>query len=610
MRRVVFILTVLIGAIMAVMPAVIDPVRAAISPADEATLREASDLLNHKQPAESLAKLAPLRPTLAGDTNFDLVYGIALLETGKPRQAEVAFRRVLAVQPENLLARAHLARALAADGELDDARREIMVLRDRPDLPPDVRVVMDNNLQQIDEARKQRAQAKAAVQAQAKAVTQAAGKPVSEQDAARIRAAAELVRAEKSAEAYDQLAPMEARLAGNPDFDYVYGIAALDAGHPAQAVVALRRALSVRPDFYTARAELGRALAAMGDLAGAKREFETVRNVPDLPPIARDAMGRQVTAIDQVVANQSAKRYSGYLESSIGYDTNVNAGPADQALFIPGLGVSTTVSPQSMPKKSGFYELAGGFSGVLPIDNETVAFTNLAGDFHPLFDYNSEFGNAQAGGEAGVARQVPNVGILSVAGVAQTFLLGGQMFRNIFGAAAQWRKPWTDIWDTSVAVSWLRLDYPTVDCPAPEPSGCQNSNRFTLTGTVAGRFDTPMKPVVFLTVNVGKELTIDSAEDFFSFGLLGVRAGFEFSPRAWMTFFMQGGYEYDRYDADFPLFFYPRRDQIIDALGGVEFKLSDAWSVRTSLRWYDTLSNVNLYTYQRLIAQTAVRWTF
>ena len=146
---------------LAAAPAAVDRARAAVSPADEATLQEAADLLNHKQPAEALAKLGPLRPTLAGEVDFNLVYGIALLETDKPRQAETAFRRALTVQPENLLARAHLARALAANGELDDARREIMVLRERDDLPPDVRAVMDNNLRRIDEARKQRAQAQA-----------------------------------------------------------------------------------------------------------------------------------------------------------------------------------------------------------------------------------------------------------------------------------------------------------------------------------------------------------------------------------------------------------------------------------------------------------------
>lgn len=611
MYRVAFVLSVVIGLSMAAVPLVTEAALAAVSGADEATLGEAADLLSQKQPAAALAKLGPLRATLAGEVEFDLVYGIALLESGKPLQAETVFRRVLTVQPENLLARAHLARAEAANGELDEARREIMVLRARSDLPPDVRAVMDNNLRLIDDARQQRAQAQAAAQAQAQAAKQAAGKPLSEQDVAKVRAAADLVRDENSAAAFEQLAPMEARCAGNPDFDYVYGIAAFDTGHPAQAVVALRRALSVRPDFYTARAELGRALAAMGDLAGAKREFETVHNVPELPPIARDAMGRQITAIDQTVANQNAKHYSGYLETSIGYDTNVNGGPSDQTLLIPALAFlgSATISPQALPKKSGFYELAGGFSGTLPVDNDTALYTNLVGNIHPLFDYSSEFSSALAGGEAGVAHQFQNRGIFSLAGIAQTFVLGQQVFRDIYGAAGQWRQPWSDALETSVAVSWLRLDYPTIDC-SPVPSGCQDTNRFTATGTLTSHFDMSMKPAIFLSVNGGKEIAINSAFDFYTYTLVGVRGGFEISPLAWVTFFGQGGYENDQYDADFPLFFEPRHDQLYSALGGVEFKITNSLSVRTSVSFAETQSNIPIFSYHREIGQAALRWSF
>jgi Flp pilus assembly protein TadD len=610
MRCVTFVLTVLIGLGLASVPLVIGPARAAISPGDEATLQEAADLLNHKQPTEALAKLGPLRPTLAGEVDFNVVYGIALLESDKPRQAETAFRRALTVQPENMLARAHLARALAANGELDDARREIMVLRDRTDLPPDVRAVMDNNLRRIDEARKQRAQAQVVAQAQAQAAAQAAGTPINDKDTALIRGAAELVKAEKSAEAYEQLAPMEGRLAGNPDFDYVYGVAALDSGHPAQAVVALRRALQVRPDFHTARAELGRALAAMGDLAGAKREFETVRNIPDLPPVARDALGRRVAAIDEAVANQNAKRYSGYLESSIGYDTNVNAGPSDSTLLIPALAFlgPATISPQAMPKQSAFYEIAGGFSGALPINNETAVFANLAGNIHPLFD-SSEFQTAVAGGEAGVARQVQNLGIFSVAGVAQTFLLGGQTFRNIYGAAGQWRQRLAEVWDTSIALSWLRLAYPNLDC-TPVPAGCQDTNRYTLTGTVARRFDTSMKPAVSLTANVGREVAITEGYDFFSYNFVGVRGGVEVSPLAWMLVFAQASYEDHRYEADYPLFLVHRHDQLFDVLGGVEFKITDTLSLRPSVHWSQTRSNVGIFSNQRWITQAALRRAF
>ena len=119
-----------------------------------------------------------------------------------------------------------------------------------------------------------------------------------------------------------------------------------------------------------------------------------------------------------------------------------------------------------------------------------------------------------------------------------------------------------------------------------------------------------MKPAIFLSVNGGKEIAINSAFDFYTYTLVGVRGGFEISPLAWVTFFGQGGYENDQYDADFPLFFEPRHDQLYSALGGVEFKITDSLSVRTSVSFAETQSNIPIFSYHREIGQAALRWSF
>jgi hypothetical protein len=455
-----------------------------------------------------------------------------------------------------------------------------------------------------------------------------AGPQASDADMATIRSAAELVRAKKSTAALAKLDPLADRLAGNPDFDYVYGVAALDAGHPAQAAVALRRAIAARPDFHLARAELGRALAAMGDLAGAKREFQTVRDVKGLPALARDAMGRQIIAIDESLtqigpagpqarpangpegrptrteAPQPRTRISGYLENSLGYDSNVNAGPSNESLLIPALAFlgPATVSPQAMPKKSGFYELAGGLSISHTIDNDTAAFANLIGNWHPLFD-NSEFRTALAGGEAGIARRVGDLGIFSVAAIGQTFMMDDRAFRNLYGTAAQWRQRYADTWDASVAVSWLGLEYPG--------QNGQDADRFTASGTLSRKWDQlPLAPAISITGNVGREIARTAGMDFLTFTLLGMRAGVETTWAPWLVAFLQLGYEDHRYDADYPLFFRHRHEGLLDALAGFEVKMSERVSLRPSVHYSETQSNVDLFNQKRWITTVALRWTF
>lgn len=585
---------------------------------DAATLRDAATLLREKRASDALAKLKPLAANLKDNAEFETLYGVALTDAGNPREGVSALRRALAAQPDNFAAHAQLGRALAAAGDFAAARQEIVALRDRSDVPPEMHDVMVRNLETIDDALKR----KRTAEKQQKLAQAAApvGPRMSDSDRARVRTAAELVRAKKAAKALAKLDPLAERLAGNPDFDYVYGVAALESGHPAQASVALRRALAARPDFHLARAELGRAFAAMGDLAGAKHEFQIVRDTAGLPALARDAMGREVLAIDQAITQsgvapsqqraakpetpQPRTRVSGYIENSIGYDSNVNAGPSGETLIIPALAFlgPASVAPQAMPKKSGFYELAGGLTITHAVDNDTALFANLVGNWHPLFDH-GEFRTALAGGEAGIARRFGDLGTVSLAAIGQTFMMGDSAFRNIYGAAAQWRQRYADTWDVSLSASWLGLEYPTLIG--------QDTDRYSAIGTVARKCETlPLAPAISITATAGREIARTNGMDFLTFTFFGGRMGLETTWAPWLVAFVQASYEDHNYDADYPMFFRHRHDGLIDALAGVEIKLSERLSLRPSVHYSETRSNVDLFDQKRWITAMALRTTF
>ena len=61
------------------------------------------------------------------------------------------------------------------------------------------------------------------------------------------------------------LAPEQSNAAGDPDYDYLLGIAALDSGKPNEAIFALERVLAVKPNHLQARAEIARAYFATGE---------------------------------------------------------------------------------------------------------------------------------------------------------------------------------------------------------------------------------------------------------------------------------------------------------------------------------------------------------
>ncbi len=571
---------------------------------DAAALREGTQLVVEKKFSQALAKLKPIEEVGAGNLEFDLAYGIALLETGSPKEAAVALRRAVSTQPSNMLARAQLARALASSGSLNEARTEIEVIRARQDLDPDVRGTMDRNLKQIDQAIQQRGEARKVRLAQT-------GPAAGNSDKAAIQRAATLVRDRKPDEALTILTPLESRLRGNPDFDYVYGVAALDAGRPAQAVGALRRAVEARPGFHVARAEYGRALAAMGDLEGAKREFAQVRDVQGLPAPVRDAMGRQVIAIDSATAvqstggkNQPQTRVTGYIEQALGYDNNVNGGPSAMTISIPGIPLgSGTLDPAAGKKESPFYEIAGGLSIAHAIDNQTALFANLLGNLHLLFT-NNEFNTALIGGEFGIARQTMDGSIYSLAVIGQAFWLDESVYRAIYGIAGQWRKKVGE-WDANVALTWLGLEYPQA------ASYQMTADRYTVSGGIGRRLDkAPGQPSFLITLSGGKEITRDSAADHFSYNFVGVRYSSDYMIARDVTVFAQLGYEYHSHDEDYPLFFTPRKESLYEVLLGFEWRATERISFRPTLRYSRTASNVDLFDTERWVWSAATRYSF
>ena len=101
-------------------------------------LAQARRLLQAGQAADAFALLDAQATLYGGSVDFDLLLGIAALDSGRPEQAVLALERVLARDPDNLQARAEIGRAYLQMRELPSARREFETVS-RANLPPAVR---------------------------------------------------------------------------------------------------------------------------------------------------------------------------------------------------------------------------------------------------------------------------------------------------------------------------------------------------------------------------------------------------------------------------------------------------------------------------------------
>jgi tetratricopeptide (TPR) repeat protein len=117
------------------------------------------------------------------------------------------------------------------------------------------------------------------------------------------------------------------------EYDYLLGIAALDAGDAQQAVFALERVLAVNPNYLQARAEIARAYFVLGERDSARREFEAVKAAGgQIPPEARESIDRFLSAL----APQQTE-FKAYIELALGYD-NTNSATSRSTIATPSPG--------------------------------------------------------------------------------------------------------------------------------------------------------------------------------------------------------------------------------------------------------------------------------
>lgn len=173
-----------------------------------------------------------------------------------------------------------------------------------------------------------------------------------------------LSRSGKPAEAYALLLSAEDTYIGTIDFDYALGRAALDAGRPDKATLALNRVLALDPVHAGASIDVGRAYLALGDFARARRAFQNLLSL-DPPPQVRSQLQAfldltEASAAESAAVAPGALSHQGYLAALIGRSSNVNQAPSQSVIFVPGMGSNFELPGQNVQMADGFAGIGGG----------------------------------------------------------------------------------------------------------------------------------------------------------------------------------------------------------------------------------------------------------
>jgi len=290
----------------------------------------------------------------------------------------------------------------------------------------------------------------------------------------------------KREQAYNYAKAYQPEMEGDPYFDYLFGVSAIDAGHASEGTFALERVLLVFPNDQVARIELARGHFNLQEYTLAKNSFNTVlENNP--PATVRDIAEAY---LDKIRINESRYHptHSGFVEFSLGYDDNVNVG-VDENLNLPA----------SAAQDDNATNLSGAWTYAHPITPGWLFESTLAANFRKNQDL-SEFDTAIGTLQAGITHLQAD-SKYKAEFIAQQFNLDGDSYRSLSGINFNWQYTLSERSSFNSSLQYAQFDYPTLSF--------RNSDLITLGLNYTQAFAAYLQPLIFTSVSLGSE----SAED-------------------------------------------------------------------------------------------------
>ena len=418
-----------------------------------------------------------------------------------------------------------------------------------------------------------------------------------------------LLKQQKSSDAYGLLAGHEAQLGGNPSFDYLLGVAALDSGKPSEAVFALRRVVLAEPRFAGARLELARAQFEIGEYELARTQFQylltqsppentraVIEHYLDSIPGRAIPWSRPWQLAERIPWRRlgTRDRWSALAQFGAGYDSNANGSTSEQTFL------GFTLNPNNVETSSSFGELSLSGNYTLPFSSTSGLITN--GQLSHRANTDASF----------VDQTIASLGSTMVwlrgpyrftAGLdGYKALLDGSDHESGINLNAGVARRFAD-YEAALSLRAGKLDYVDQDL------SLLDANRYLagLSVTRLNLFDG--KARAGATLFAGTDDTQRSGSPYAN-DRKGLRLFGSWALRADSTIFAELSGMTTDYDGTF--FSSPRKDHLYGVT--VAFDLqnfpAEKWSLAPRLRYLQNDSKISLYEYDRVEAVVFIRRDF
>lgn len=433
---------------------------------------------------------------------------------------------------------------------------------------------------------------------------------VARADPAALERARTLLAAGNAKAAFAELAPLQDKLSGQPEYDYLLGVSALDSGRIEDAIIAFERVLAVIPNHAGAQMDLARSYYQAGSFDLAEAAFLKLR-ASNPPPAAQQAIAGYLDAI-QTRKQQTRAGWTGYGELGIGYDSNITGVPVDfgaaasQSFNLVGIEPTGNAikrkaaffqgvfgAEYSRPVSRGWSVFAGGEARGRAYDNES--------------DFNSASGELRFGGALN-------------SGQDQWRTTASYLAYNQEGDAPGDPKPTNDRRMGSLGVDWRRApdsktqvglsgQFAAVRFP---DNAIEDFDQVFVSGSWMKSFETRGVPLLYVSgfgsYDRAKNKFADGVTDK-SKNLLGLRSYFQYSlaPKLQTYTGLAWIHRRDRDDFARSTTVQNGRDNYGELTLGLLWQFRDACALRLQWAFSKNSSNIDIYDFDRHEISSVIR---
>lgn len=403
----------------------------------------------------------------------------------------------------------------------------------------------------------------------------------------------ELVTAGRYSDAYQLADSSLESWEGDTEFDFLYGIAAIESGNPNEAVFAFQRVANTASSQVTrqrARLELARAHLLTNNLIASERLFTEVL-ATNPPANVRSNIQAFLTLIDERKNSQKSS-FSFAISPVIGHDDNVNSATSNGLIDTPLIG-EITLNSEGLKTADDFSDITVSLAYKKPITRDRSIDVTVIANRHDnqssdQFDIDYTLGDLSYSYGNNKHRFRHSV-------QAQTVFLDGQSFQSTYRFNNSWQRAGQDGWYQSLsgALSTTR----NVNSNQAPSNDLKDTNQVLLSGSVTK-----------LTQNFTNTFTAFYAQDT-ARDSVGKHNGRNFYGLAhsvlWRlngqhTPYMRLSYQTTEYDDNHPVFFNDVRDDgNLSATLGWTWQYSERLSFNSEAAYNDTSSNIALFEYTR-----------